>query len=190
MSRTFRTMMHLGASLVLCCAGSAMAQGPPTPKPTPEHQRLHDEVGTWDATIKSWEQGPEGEPSESKGVEVVKLQPGGLWILSEFEGKFAGMTFHGAGHTGYDTHKKKYVGTWVDSMSSSLMTTEGDYDEASKTLTSYSKGTDPAGRPYEMKTVQVHKDKDHRVFTMSMKMDETKGEFVKMMEISYARREK
>ena len=29
-----------------------------------------------------------------------------------------------------------------------------------------------------------HKDKDSRVFTMFMKSDETKGEFVKMMEIS------
>ncbi len=36
--------------------------------------------------------------------------------------------------------------------------------------------------------VEVHKDKENRVFTMSMKSDETEGEFVKMMEISYVKR--
>ena len=53
--------------------------------------------------------GPDSEPSVSKGVEVDKLMPGGLWLMNDFEGEFGGMAFHGHGVNGYDTQKKKYV---------------------------------------------------------------------------------
>ena len=102
------------------------------PKPTPEHERLAKGVGTWDATIKSWMQGPDAEPMVSKGVEMVKLMPGGLWSLSEFHGKFGDADFHGAGQTGYDPAKKKYIGTWVDSMETSITMMEGDFDPQTK----------------------------------------------------------
>ena len=36
------------------------------------------------------------------------------------------MEFHGQGQTGYDPNKKKYVGTWVDSISPTIMIMEGD----------------------------------------------------------------
>jgi Protein of unknown function (DUF1579) len=163
---------------------------PPVPKPTAEHERLAKDVGTWDATIKSWMQGPESESSVSEGVEVVKLMPGGLWIQTEFDGKFGDQGFHGAGHTGYDTKKGKYVGTWVDTMSTEIMVTEGDFDAASQTLTSHAKGTGPSGKPYEAKLSTKYQEDDTRVFTMSMKSDETKGEYVKIMEIRYKRRAK
>jgi hypothetical protein len=152
-------------------------------------RRLKD-VGTWDATIKSWTGGPDSQPSESKGVEVVKLMPGGLWQQNEFDGKFADMEFHGCGVTGYDPKKKKYVGTWVDSMSTDILSMEGEYDASTKTLTMYSKGTDPSGKAYDAKMTSKHEDDDTRVFTMFMKSDETKGEFIKMMEITYKRRAK
>ncbi len=156
--------------------------------PTPDHERLARNVGTWDATVKSWMQGTGSDPSVSKGVEVAKMMPGGLWVLSEFHGKFGDAAFHGQGQTGYDPVKKKYIGTWVDSMSPAMMITEGDFDPQTKTFTMYSKGVDPAGKPYDAKMVDVHKDKDTRVFSMSMKPDETRGEYIKVMEISYVKR--
>ena len=110
---------------------------------TPEHERLSYDVGVWDATVKSYMQGPDAEPLVSHGTEVVKLMPGGLWSIADFEGKFGDAPFHGHGQSGYDTMKKKYVGTWIDSMSPSFMTTEGDYEPHAKTLTMYGKGTEP-----------------------------------------------
>jgi hypothetical protein len=175
----------------LGAANTARGQdGPPVPKPTAEHERLAKDVGTWDATLKSWMRGPDSEPTVSQGVEVVKLMPGGLWIHSEFDGKFGDQEFHGFGQTGYDTKKKKYVGTWVDSMSTEIMMMEGDYDEASHTVTFYAKGTEPSGKAYESKMVAKHEEGGTRVFTMSMKSDETKGEYLKVMEITYKRRAK
>ena len=192
MSEMFRSFV----GLVVCvgwvgAASLARGQdGPPVPKPTAEHQRLAKDVGTWDATVKCWMRGPDSEPTVSQGVEVVKLMPGGLWSHSEFDGKFGDQEFHGFGQTGYDTKKRKYVGTWVDTMSTEIMMMEGDYDSASHTMTMNAKGTDPSGKAYDAKMATKNEGDDTRVFTMSMKSDETKGEYVKIMEITYKRRAK
>ena len=51
------------------------------------------------------------------------------------------------------------------------------------------KGIEPgSGKPYDAKMTSVFKDKETRVFTMSMKNDQAGGEFIKMMEITYSRR--
>lgn len=190
MSKKIRGLLALAVGLGLSgWASGARAQESPVPKPTPEHERLAQHVGTWDATVKMWAHGPSSEPDESKGVEVVKLMPGGLWQLSEFHGKVGDMPFHGTGQTGYDPKKGKYIGTWVDSMSPEISMMEGDFDSKTETMTMTMKGTDPhSGKPYEARLTSVNKDKDHRVFTMSMKTDQTGGEFSKIMEISYVRR--
>jgi hypothetical protein len=189
MNGKIRSFVVLVASLgLLGVASSARGQEGAPPKATAEHERLAKEVGTWDATIKSWHAGPDSEPTVSQGVEVVKLMPGGLWIKSEFDGKFGDMEFHGCGQTGYDTRKGKYVGTFVDSMSTEMMIMEGDYDAATRTATMSAKGTGPSGKPYDAKMTSKYEDDDTRVFTMLMKSDETKGEVIKVMEITYKRR--
>ncbi len=184
----------VGLAVCLAWVGSGTLgrgqDGPPVPKPTAEHGRLAKDVGTWDATIKNWMRGPDSEPTESKGVEVVKLIPGGLWAQTEFDGKFGDQEFHGCGQTGYDTKKRKYVGTWVDSMTTELMVMEGDYDDATHTLTMNSKGTGPSGAAYDARMTSKYEGDDTRVFTMSMKSDETKGQYVKFFEITYKRRAK
>lgn len=192
MSAMIRSLALLAIGLGLGNAvGSVRGQeGPPLPKPTAEHERLAREAGTWDATIKSWMAGPGAEPVVSRGVQIAKMMPGGLWLLSSFEGKFGDMEFHGAGQTGYDARKGKYVGTWVDSMSSDVTVMEGTYDEKARAMTMTSKGTDPAGKPYDMRMITRYESEDSMIFTMEMKMEETKGEFVKMVEISYKRRSK
>ena len=85
-------------------------------------------MGTWDATIKTYMAGPGAEPSVSKGTEVNEVMPGGLWVLSKFDGDFGGMKFQGRGQFGFDPIKKKYVGTWIDSTSTILSMLEGEYD--------------------------------------------------------------
>jgi len=169
----------------------AGAQEMPVFEPTAEHKRLAEDVGVWDAEVKLWAQGPGAEPMVSKGVEEISLMPGGLWQTAKFEGKVAGREFVGRSVTGYDVHKKKYVGVWVDSTDPHMMITEGEYDPETKTETATSKGVDPAsGKPYDMKMTSVHKGKDSRVFTMNMKMPEAGDDYIKLMEITYSRRAK
>jgi hypothetical protein len=151
-------------------------------KPTEQHRKLRAEVGTWDVTIKSWAD-PNGDPIESKGTETDRLMPGGLWLIQDFRGEFGGASFRGHGTMGYDPFKKKYVGTWVDSMSSSLMTIEGDFEADGKTLVMEGNATNPAdGGAIPVRLTTVATGDDTRVFTMNMKMGD---EYVKMMEMTY-----
>jgi hypothetical protein len=193
MNATIRSLAGFVMGLGILGTG-ALARGqdgPPIPKPTAEHERLAKDAGTWDATIKSWTQGPGSEPSVSRGVEVAKVMPGGLWLLSSFEGKVGDLEFHGAGQTGYDPKKGKYVGTWVDSMASEIMVMEGGYDSKNHTLIMSARGTDPAsGKPYDARMTNRYEGDDTRVFTMEMKSEETKGEYIKLLEITYKRRSK
>lgn len=161
------------------------------PKPTKEHEALREDEGAWDATIQASFPGPDGkiQDMESKGIEVNRMMPGGLWLISSFRGEFGGMPFHGHGVTGYDTVKKKYVGTWVDSFTTSLMIVEGTFDEATRTSTMFGESTDPQGNTAKAKLVEVSKDKDHRVMTMYMQAPGGGDEWQQAMQISYTRRE-
>lgn len=166
----------------------AVAQEPPPiPQPLPEHKVLTADVGTWDATIKS-SMGPDVEPAVSKGTEVNEIMPGGMWRLSRFDGNFGTMRFQGRGQFGFDPVKKKYVGTWIDSMSTILSVLEGEYDEKTKTMTYVGDGYDPARKSkFTQKMVTTTKDDTHRVFALYMQYEGEKAE-TKFMEISYTRR--
>jgi hypothetical protein len=180
------TCLCLGVSFL---GSAAMAYGqPPTAKALPEHKILAADEGTWDATIKMYMGGPDAEPSVSKGTEVNEVLPGGLWVLSRFEGDFGGMKFLGRGQFGYDPTKKKYVGTWIDSTSSILSVLEGEYDAKTKTMTFVGEGFDPDhNAKFTQKMVTTAKDDGSRVFTLYMKFAGQPAE-AKFMEITYTKR--
>src|SRR5262249_28295744 len=128
-------------------------------------------------------------PTTSKGTETNTVLRGGLWLVSEFKGEFGGMPFEGRGQFGYDPLKKKYIGSWIDSMSPSLSILEGTYDAKTKTMTYVSDGFDPATKSkYTQKMVTTTKGDGTRVFTLYMSSAETGGKEVKFMEVTYTRR--
>ena len=180
---------HAGLCLAaLFLTASASAQENPTAtKPSPEHQILAADAGTWDATIKSFMGGPDSDPVVSKGVETNEVLMGGLWVLSRFEGSFGPGKFEGRGQFGYDPIKKKYVGTWIDSLSPNLSVLEGEYDPKTKTMTYKGEGVAPEGVKYTQRMVTTTKDDGSRVFTLYMKVGEAKDE-AKFMEITYTKR--
>ncbi len=173
-----RHMLWLMAVAVLGWTASAGAQAPPTPGP--EHKMLGETAGTWECTIKM--EGME----DSKGVSVNKVDLGGLWLTTEFNGEFAGMKFQGKGMDTYDAAKKKFVSVWVDSMSTTPLMMEGDYDKETKTLTMSGEGPGMDGNLMKYKTTTKHVDKDHHTFTMFMVGAD--GKDTPMMTIEYARK--
>jgi hypothetical protein len=169
---------------MFCGPASAQDQ-PPMPGPTAEHELLKKDVGTWDAEVKVWPM-PDAEPMVSKGTEKDELL-GGMWLVSRFDGDMGGMPFTGIGTFGYDPDEKKYVGTWVDSMSPHLMTVKGDYDPATKTMTTIGEGRDlQTGQMTTSKMVSRYLDDNTRTFEMHMPGQD--GQLWKMMEIRYTRR--
>lgn len=184
-----RASMWLVAAGLAAGAVTSPAWGQGPSKPTPEHRALRKGVGTWDATVKAW-MDPKGEPSESKGTEVNRMMPGGMWLLSDFKGEFGGQPFQGRGQSGYDPARKKYISTWIDSMSPGLMLMEGTFDEATKTLTMIGEMPDETGKPATFKQVLKHEGDDERHFTMYVKSERSGPDFVKLMEIHYKKRPK
>jgi hypothetical protein len=139
---------------------------PPLPKPGPEHQIFKQDEGTWDATVEMFP-GPGAPPMMSKGVETNTVGCGGLCLISDFRGEMMpGQTFHGHGTTAYDPAKKKYVGSWTDSMSAGLLIAESTYDATSKSATGWMEGPDMTGKVTKMKSVVEYRDASTRVFSM------------------------
>jgi hypothetical protein len=162
------------------------AQDANVPGGSPAHKLLQLDEGEWDAEMSLFLQ-PGAPPLVSQCSETNELLPGGLWVISRFEGNIAGAPFSGVGMNGYDPVKKKYVGSWVDSMTPHMMTYEGDYDEASKTLTTAAQGRDPqSGEVVVYKQIARHVNENTRTFEMHAPGAD--GEYEKMMEIKYTRR--
>jgi hypothetical protein len=143
----------------IVAAPTVFAQEPP--KPGPEHELLKKMEGTWDASMSV-------AGMDAKGTMVYKMDLGGLWLTSTFEGEFGGQKFKGRGFDSYDGAKKKYVGVWVDSMSTSPMTMEGTYDKEKKVLTTTGEGPGMDGKPTKYKSEVELKDDDNMVMKMYM----------------------
>ena len=176
------TRVFLAAGALLACAAIGFAQ-PAPPKPGPEHAVLKEQAGTWDATVESF-MAPGQPPLLSKGAETGTMV-GDFWLVSEFKTDVMGQPFTGRGTMGYDPAKKKYVSTWVDSMTPALSLGESDYDAAARTFTGWIDGLNHAGQPTKIKTVMVWKDPATRVVTMSMKGPD--GKEMTAMRITYTR---
>jgi hypothetical protein len=145
---------------------------PPLPKPGPEHAIFKDVAGTWDAKVESF-MAPGAPPSVSSGVETSRVGCRGLCSITDFKSSFVmgppptpPTPFEGHGTETYDISKKRYVGSWTDSMSTGLMTTESTYDAVTKTMTGWMEGPDMTGKVSKMKSTVTRTDPNTRVFSM------------------------
>lgn len=155
--------------------------------PGPEHQRMMKSFsGKWTAEATMYEPGK--PPQTSPGTMTNMPMLGDRYVHHMFKGSMMGMPFEGAGTMGYDNAQKKYVGTWMDSMSTSTMVMTGAYDEAKKqyTMTGEMPDCSKEGMPMvKCKEVITVQDDDHH--TMEMWGPDPSGKEMKMMEIKYTR---
>lgn len=167
-------------ALAVCSALFAEEQ-PQFAKPGPEHAELKKIEGTWDAVMKMAE-----VPQPMPAVATYKMDCDGMWLASDFKMDVPGFKYTGKGLDGYDQHKKKFVGIWVDSMSSAPMLMEGTHDAATKTTTLTGEGPGQDGKPQKFKTVTKMADDDHMHFEMFMIDDG--GKETSAFTIEYTRR--
>ncbi len=112
--------------------GFAQDGMPEMPKPTKQHEWLKKFVGTWEMTSQ-------GTPAEGmppvEAVGTVKSEMlGGFWVVNKMDAKVSGMGFKGLQTVGYDVKKKKYVGTWIDTMNGYMWKYEGNVDKTGKKI--------------------------------------------------------
>jgi hypothetical protein len=161
--------------VTLCSATLASAQElPEFPKPQEEHEWLQKFVGEWES---------ESEMTAESGQTGVKCKGtmtsrtlGGYWIISDVKSEMMGFTVNAVQTIGYDTEKKQYVGTWVDSMFNHLWKYTGTVDESGKKLTLEAEGPNfmTPGKTAKFRDAYEFKSDDHIVTTSSMQGDDGK----------------
>lgn len=153
--------------------------------PTENHKRLEPLVGKWDATVKMWWD-PSSEPEISKGSSEARWIMGGRFVMDEFKSEVNGLPFEGMGMTGFDNNRNLYVGSWIDNMSTHILTTSGSCNPEGNVITLYGQQDEPMigvyGRTVKHRLTIV--DKDKHVFEI---FDLHAGDDFKVLEITYTR---
>lgn len=171
------------------------AAGPPDEKammeamqkagtPGEAHKKLEAMVGTFDTKVKTW-MDPSKPPEESTGTSENTWVLGNRYVQMKYEGTFMGQPFSGIGYEGYDNVQKKYVGTWMDSASTGMMTSTGTM--AGNVMKTSATVPDPmTGKMSKITSKVTVADNDHH--TMEMWGPAPNGKNYKMMEIEYTRK--
>lgn len=152
------------------------------------HQLMAGWDGTWEGNTTIWH-APGTPPQTSKSKAVNKMIMGGRYQQSIHTGDMMGMPFEGISTTAYDNAKKTFITTWIDNVGTGIMTTEGTWDAATKTLNQSGKCVDPsAGNAKEMAIRQVTKIIDDKNHVFEMYGPGPDGKEYKMMEIKMTRK--
>ena len=149
------------------------------------HKALAGMAGTYDARIKSWHE-PGKPPMEETGTATRSMALDGRVLVEEFKGSMMGMPFNGHGMHGYDNVTGKHWSTWMDSMSTGLMVSEGTCD-AQNACTFKGGWNDP------VKKARVESRMTSRWTSPSVEVFEMygpgkDGKEMKMMEITYTKK--
>ncbi|MBC7834395.1 MAG: DUF1579 domain-containing protein [Phycisphaerales bacterium] len=129
------------------------------------HQRLEEMLGDWDCKAKFW-MDPSAPAMEMTGTSKNAFVLGGRWLRQDFTSTFMGQPFTGLGYTGYDNIKKTYIGTWMDTMTTGMMTSEGKFDEATNTYTFTGWILDPMNKKNAFRHVMKIDNENQHTFSM------------------------
>ena len=168
-----RTLLNSLSLSLLLLAGAiqgdrVVGQEPPVVEPSQEHKWLAQFVGDWTTDSKGTA-GPGQPPMECAG-KLSSKKLGEFWVLNEMKGDMVGTPMNGMQTIGYDETKKKFVGTWVDSMSPFMWRYEGTLDKSGKVLTLEADGpnfTEP-GKLTKFQDIYEFKSKDEIAITSKM----------------------
>ena len=154
--------------------------------PGEAHQKLNAFVGTWDVAVSLW-MAPGAPPELSTGTSTTAWTLGGRYLEQKHVGSVMGQPFEGQGLTGYDNVQKKYVGTWLDTMGTGMMTSVGSVDETGTKFAFDAQMWDPTtGLLTKSREELIIESPDKHVMTMHA-MDAASGAEFKTMELVFTR---
>lgn len=157
--------------LALTMSGLATAQQMPTPpKPTKEHGWLKKFVGRWAVTSRGV--AAEGQPAIETSGTINSQMMGGFWVINRMSAKVGEMSFRGIQTIGYDAKKKKYVGTWIDSLNGNMWHYTGAIEKNGTKIVLEADGPDMVDpdKTTKYRDAYEFKSKDEIIVTSSMQM--------------------
>ena len=198
----FAVLIPACATIILAAVALAQEATPAPPQPdqvqavmnawleymTPgePHAYLAQRAGTWDLTVRFWEY-PGGPAAESQCTSQIEVIMGGRYLLEKVEGLVMGAPFSGLAITGYDNLTQKFVGVWIDDMSTGIMRYEGTADATGKLINF--RGEEP---DFLAGTYKTTRGTDHMVDENTMVGASygttPEGKEFKNMEMRYSRR--
>jgi len=153
-------------------------------KPGDGHKVLSDLTGRWNFTMKWWN-APNTKAEESKGTSTGKMILGGRFLQHDVTSKAMGQPFNGMGITGFDSFRNEYQSTWMDTMSTHMMTSSGSYDPNGKTIKETGNMTDVMSGMKDRWFRSELTLTDKTAYTYAMYAKDQAGAEFKMMEIEY-----
>lgn len=121
-SVTLLSSLILAAGTLAAAAVLPIVQDMKVLPPMAEHKMLLESAGDWEGSVVHIAP----DKTESTAQARERIEPiGPYWTQSRFESDFMGSPYLGTGVMGYDPEKKKFIGTWVDNMSSYFALMEG-----------------------------------------------------------------
>ena len=152
--------------------------------PGDTHKKLQDLEGSWTASVQFWMH-PGATPEVSTGTSEHKMILGGRYLEQRFTGSFMEQPFEGLGYTGYDNITRKYVSTWMDSMSTGMMLMSGKGTAGEMKLSGTA--SDPmTGKVQNVKETITIVDANHH--KLEMWGPAPNGKMFKTMEIHFKRK--
>ncbi|MBY0263497.1 MAG: DUF1579 domain-containing protein [Phycisphaerales bacterium] len=151
------------------------------------HAWLAKSVGTWKGKETMW-MGPGADPISTECTSTITSLMDGRYFKCDMVGNIPDMgPFHGMAINGFDNVSKKFVASWVDSMSTGIMNGTGELSSDKKTLTwNYTFNCPIAKKPMGMREVDTVTGPD----SMTMEMfttDPKSGKEYKMLHIDFTR---
>ena len=153
--------------------------------PGAPHKMLASLAGSWTTKTRGWME-PDKPPMEGTGTCEQKMLLGGRYLQQEYTGEMMGSPFTGINVIGYDNHAKKYVSTWIDSMSTGIYYFEGT--ATGKTTTQRCSYDDPVRGPMVWRSVTRIVNND--TLKLEMYLAPKRGKEEKMMEMTVTRNQK
>jgi hypothetical protein len=149
------------------------------------HELMARDNGPWREQVTMWMK-PGAPPQTFTASVKSEMLMDGRYQQQTHSGEWMGMPFNGISTTGYDNARKVFVNTWIDNFGTGIMTSEGRYNPATKTIEFKGKVTDPMAGGKQMPFRQVLRfigDKEQRVEMYMMHA----GKEFKSMEIVLTR---
>lgn len=149
----------------------------------PEHAVLNRFVGNWRTETKLWMDAAKS-PEVSKGYATASLIYGGRYLQYSYKGKFMGQPFYGQGNMGYDNVAAQYFSTWIDSMSTMMMRSNGSMLNANTMVLTSAMVCPMSRQRVDSEEIYTFFDKNSYKLEVYQNQNDRK---VKVMEIDYKR---
>ncbi|MFZ7124821.1 MAG: DUF1579 domain-containing protein [Desulfobacterales bacterium] len=153
--------------------------------PGEPHKMLGKLAGSWNTRTLGW-MDPDQPPMEGTGTCEQKMLLGGRYLQQEYASEMMGTPFAGINLIGYDNYTRKYVSTWIDSMSTGIYYFEGTASDDGRTITQECRYDDPVRGPMTWRSVTRIVNDDTLEFEMFLTPETGKEE--KMMEMTVTRK--